>query len=358
VSQTFTPQTFTSSTSAGTGLIAQYRGVICDLDGVVYRGAAAVPGAVQTLNRITDDGIEVVFATNNASRPPGDIGAHLRELGLEPRRWSVVTSSQAAAAYLAERLSTGATVFAVGGPGVAEALSEVGLVPVGINDLDGTRVEAIVQGLGVDVTWRELAEIGYRVQDGATWVATNLDIMLPTARGPAPGNGALVAAVRTATSEMPHVVGKPGAALFELARTRLGTEPAETLACGDRLDTDIAGANAAGVESLFVLSGASRLQDLVSAPPVARPTYVAADLAGLLEPAIRLDSAPDHLVELTPDGVPRILGGADPARLLQSIVAVAWSAVDGGRTVSGDAGPWLRLEERLGLPQSGSRPGR
>jgi len=229
----------------------------------------------------------------------------------------------------------------------------VGLVPVRWSELDGTsgsqdKVAAVVQGLGVDVTWGELAEVGYLVQGGVAWVATNLDPMLPTARGPAPGNGALVAAVQAATTARPHVVGKPGAALFDLARGRLGTDQAETLVCGDRTDTDIEGANAAGLDSLLVLSGASSLQDLVFAAPTARPTYVAFDLTGLLEPGLRLSAAPHDLVELTPEGVLRLPGDGDYGRLLPSVVSTAWAALDAGRAVSDDIDMWRRLEERLG----------
>lgn len=330
-------------------LIARYRGVICDLDGVVYWGTAAVPGAVDTLNHVVADGRAVAFATNNASRSPIAVAKHLRELGVGGRGWSVITSSQAAAAYLAERLDPGAPVLAVGGPGVAVALAEAGLAPVRVSELADTQVEAMVQGLGVDVTWRELAEVGYLAQRGVTWVATNLDLFLPTARGPAPGNGALVAAVRTTTTRTPHVTGKPGAALFELARTRLGTHHARTLVCGDRLDTDIAGANAAGVDSLFVLSGAHRLQDLAFAAKAARPTYVASDLTGLLEPGLRLDAVPDDLVELTCEGTVHVRADGDSRSLLQSVVATTWAALDDGRLVREDAEIWRDLEQQLGL---------
>jgi glycerol-1-phosphatase len=303
-----------------------------------------VPGAVETLNLLTADDIPVVFATNNASRSPEAVGDHLRDLGVGRDGWAVVTSSQAAAAYLAQRLPNRTAVLAVGGPGVAQALTEVGLAPVRVPELAGTSVEAVVQGLGIDVTWRELAEVGYLVEGDATWVVTNLDRMLPTARGPAPGNGALVAAVQTATTARPHVVGKPGAALFDLARARLGTDHAETLVIGDRLDTDIEGANAAGLDSVFVLSGASRLKDLTFAVPATRPTYVAPDLTGLLAPEVRLDAAPDDLVELDHDGVLHIRGDGDRGQLLQSVVATAWAALDAGHRVSDDDGMWRRLE--------------
>lgn len=333
-------------------VITRYRGLICDLDGVVYRGATAVPHAVETLNRVTAHGVPVVFATNNASRSPRSVGDHLRGLGIAQQGWSVVTSSQAAAAHLAERLAQGAPVCAVGGPGVAEALTEAGLTPVRVADLGDTPVEAVVQGLGTDVTWSELAAVGYLVEAGTIWVATNVDLTLPTPYGQAPGNGALVALVQTATSASPHVVGKPQAALFDLARSRLGTAQPETLVCGDRLDTDIKGANSAGLDSLFVLSGASRLRDLAFAERSSRPTYVAADLSGLLAPGLPLHTtSPDHLVELGPDAVPRVPSAGDNGTRLQSVVTMAWAARDEGRAVSDHAGLWATIERQLGLVQ-------
>src|SRR5690242_21047431 len=126
-------RTLPSKPAVKSELIAQYLGVICDLDGVVYRGATPIPGSVQTLNHLTTQDIAIVFATNNASRPPDAVGNHLRELGLGPQGWEVVTSSQAAAAYLADRLPARTPVFAVGGPGVAHALTQAGLLPVGIS---------------------------------------------------------------------------------------------------------------------------------------------------------------------------------------------------------------------------------
>lgn len=335
--------------AANEPLIARYRGLICDLDGVVYRGAAPVPGAVKTLNRLTEDGMPVVFATNNASRPPSAVGDHLVELGIRQDGWSVVTSSEAAAAFLAERLATRTPVLAVGGPGVAQALAAAGLTPVRCAELGDRSVEAVVQGLGTDVTWHELAEVGYLAQSGVTWVATNLDASLPTSRGPAPGNGTLVAAVRATTTAEPHVVGKPGAALFDLARHRLGTAHASTIVCGDRLDTDIAGANAAGLDSILVLSGATGLRDLACAPPGTRPTYIAADLTGLLEPGLPLHAAPDDRVVLTSDGRVHVEAGADPGRLLQSVVTTAWAGRDADRLVCDQAGSWRGLELKLGL---------
>ena len=331
-------------------VLAKYRGVICDLDGVVYRGAHAVPGAVPSLNAMIAGRVPVVFATNNASRSPAAARTHLRELGLSDEGWSVVTSSQAAAAYLAERLRPGAPVFAVGGPGVPEALTEAGLTPLRVTDLaDGQSVEAVVQGAGQDVTWRDLAEVAHLVQAGAIWVATNLDATVPTARGLAPGNGAFVGAVRTTTPAAPHVTGKPGTALFDLARSRLGSERSETIMVGDRLDTDIAGAGAAGVDSMFVLGGASTLRDLAFAEDDARPTYFAFDLSGLLQPGLCQRPGPDDAVELSSDGVLSVRRPVARHRLLQAIVSAAWHARDHELPLVADIALWAALERRLGV---------
>ncbi|GAB3197571.1 HAD-IIA family hydrolase [Nocardioides hungaricus] len=339
---------FQTDRSTGS-LVAEYDGVICDLDGVVYRGDAAVPGAVATLRDVLASGVGVVFATNNASRSPEEVSRHLREIGVEDPGWSVVTSSQSAAAYLAKRLPPGASVLAVGGPGVSEALAEAGLGPVRVPDVADTTVVAIVQGLGMEVTWRELAAVGNLVRRGVPWVATNRDLTFPTADGPAPGNGALVAAVRTATTVDPHVTGKPGPALFDLARARLDTRHDATLVCGDRLDTDIAGANAAHLDSLFVLSGASRLQELAFAPDCQRPTYVARDLTGLLKSPLRLRQTPGDLVEISPDGFVHVREGDSGRDLLQAVVTTAWAALDDGHTISSNAAMWRGLERQLGV---------
>jgi len=332
-------------------VLSRYRGVICDLDGVVYRGSRSIPGAVPTLNSVVASGVQVVFATNNAARPPESVGGHLRELGLGQQGWSVVTSSQAAAAYLAARLEARTPVLAVGGPGVAQALSEAGLTPMQVAELTGTTpVRAVVQGAGQEVTWRDLAEVGYLAQGGAMWVATNLDATVPTSRGKAPGNGAFVGAVQTTTPVVPHVTGKPATALFDLARERLGTGQADTIVVGDRLDTDIVGARAAGLDSLLVLGGACSLRDLAFADEGSRPTYVAFDLTGLLRPAPVATPGPDDLVDVSPDGTVTVTQYVERDRLLQAVVAASWHAHQEGRALSAEASMWDILERQLGVP--------
>ncbi|HEX2893296.1 MAG TPA: HAD-IIA family hydrolase [Marmoricola sp.] len=331
-------------------ILARYRGVICDLDGVVYRGSQPVPNAMPTLNTAATGGVPVVFATNNASRPPREVGEHLRQLGLGAAGWSVVTSAQAAAVYLRRRLRPGAEVLAVGGPGVALALHEAGLTPAHASD--GTKSsspEAVVQGAGPDVTWRDLAEAAYLVEAGAIWVATNLDATVPTARGRAPGNGALVGAVRSATSGVPHVTGKPSAELFDLARARLGTEKWDTIVVGDRLDTDIVGANAAGLDSMLVLGGASTLRDLAFADAEARPTYVACDLSGLAWPGLgTLTPGAESGIDagVSAMGEPFVGRGSGPD-LIRTVVLAAWQARQEARELSDDQATWDSVETSL-----------
>jgi len=263
-------------------LIEGFDGIVCDLDGVVYRGHEAVPHAVASLLSALSAGLRVVYATNNASRTPAEVAAHLASLGLPGPASRVVTSAQAGAHLVAQRCGPGSLVLAVGGPGVRLALEEAGLTPVAVQ---ATRpappVVAVLQGYGAQVGWTDLAEVAYAVQAGSLWVATNVDSTLPTERGLAPGNGALVGAVRSAVSVDPVVVGKPYTPLYNLSAETLGTSIDRTLVIGDRLDTDILGADTAGMASLFVLGGVHRWVDVAGAEPAARPRYVATDLRSL-----------------------------------------------------------------------------
>ncbi len=263
--------------SATGSVLRGYAGVVCDLDGVVYRGHAPVPYAVDALERLS---VPIQYATNNASRPPRRVAEHLAELGLRCQTEDVATSAQAGAWMLADRLPRGARVLAVGGPGVSAALEEAGLTPV--LPTAGESVDAVLQGYGPDVSASHLGEVAYAVQDGAVWLATNTDGTLPTDRGVAPGNGSLVAAVERACGRGPDAVaGKPQPPLYLLCAQRLAVEPSRVLAIGDRLDTDIEGAVAAGMDSLLVLTGVDDLAAVLRADPARRPTYVSPDLRAL-----------------------------------------------------------------------------
>ncbi|MGO0578153.1 HAD-IIA family hydrolase [Ornithinimicrobium panacihumi] len=271
------------------------RGLLCDLDGVVYRGDEACPGAVEGLSAAREAGVRVLFMTNNASRTPQDVAEHLTALGLPTGADDVLTASQVAAAVLADRFASGdetlpegSTILAVGGSGVAIALAEAGLGQVGPGEVrqsheDGEplTVGMVVQGYGPSVDALALSEAAYAIREGAGWLATNDDRTIPTARGLGVGNGSLLAAVASATGASPEVVGKPHAPAYEHAVRRLGLPVEECLMIGDRLDTDIAGAARAGIRSALVLTGVSQEADVEQVPEELRPDHIAATIPDL-----------------------------------------------------------------------------
>ncbi|HEX5596082.1 MAG TPA: HAD-IIA family hydrolase [Micromonosporaceae bacterium] len=266
-------------------LVDAYDLVILDLDGVVYLIDTPIPGAVSAINRLHDEGKQLAYATNNASRRSAEVADLLTGMGVPARPEEVLTSAAAAAELLAEKLLPGAPVLVVGAPALWAEVEAAGLLPVSRATEEPV---AVVQGYGPLVGWSELAEACLAVRSGALWVATNTDRTLPSPRGPLPGNGALVAALRAALDRDPDiVVGKPAPGLFTTAAHRAGS--GRPLVVGDRLDTDIEGAVRAGMDSLLVLTGVNGAADLLAAPPARRPTYVASDLQGLFEVGAVLD---------------------------------------------------------------------
>ncbi len=254
-------------------IVDGYDCLLLDLDGTVYRGARPVPGAVRVLAQVP---LRTLYLTNNASRRPPEVAAQLRAMGFVAGAGDVVTSAHTAAALLAARLEPEAPVLVVGTDALADEIADAGLQPVRSFE-DGP--VAVVSGHSADTGWSGLAEAALTLQAGAFWVATNVDVSFPTERGLVPGNGAMVAALRAATGLSPVVAGKPGKAMFDDALSRGPCGSA--LVVGDRLDTDIAGANAAGLPSLAVLSGVTAALDVVCAPPANRPHYLAEDVTGL-----------------------------------------------------------------------------
>lgn len=323
-------------------LLSRHDGLLLDLDGVVYVGPRAVARAVPALNAAAEQ-VPVAYVTNNASRPPAEVAGHLRELGLGATDDRVVTSAQVAAAMVVRELGRGATVLPIGGPGVRLALEAAGLVPVP-SAQDGP--QAVVQGYGPQVGWADLAEAAYAIRAGAWWVATNRDLTIPTSRGIAPGNGALVAAVQTAVGVDPVVAGKPEPVAFAEAAARLGS--IRPLVVGDRIDTDIEGAVAAGMDSLLVLTGVHGIADLVGLPARSRPRFVAVDLDGLHRPALEVvvdgRTARCGTEEATlADGRVEVARGDDPLAAGWAGLALLWQAADAGAAAAAGS----RLSEVL-----------
>jgi len=261
-------------------LVDAYDMVGFDLDGVVYRGPDAVPGAPEVIAELRRKGIRVGFVTNNAQRGPSVVADHLTSLGIECTPDDVVTSAQATARIMAEALPAGAEVFVLGSEALAEEISLVGLTPTTGRT---SSTAAICVGYNPPLRWEDLNQGCFAVQAGAVWYACNDDLNRPTESGIAIGMGGILKAMSEALPGLtPIMGGKPARPLLDETLRRLGgTKP---LFVGDRLDTDIEGAYNAGWDSLFVLTGSHTLADLEKAPPHQRPTYVGQDLRALLNP--------------------------------------------------------------------------
>jgi 4-nitrophenyl phosphatase len=250
--------------------------VVCDLDGVVWRGEVPVPGAADAVARLVAAGRRVAFVTNNSNATVGEYVAKLGRAGIDADAGAVVTSAQAAGALLATRLSPGERVLACAGPGVVEALEEHGLVAVASGP-----ARAVVVGWHREFDFAGLAAAADAVRAGAWFVATNTDATYPVPGGLEPGNGALVAAVATAGGRAPDVAGKPHPPTVALVRARVGDRG---VVVGDRPSTDGALATALGWPFALVLSGVAGDPggEPVPDPP---PWLVAEDLAAAV-PAI------------------------------------------------------------------------
>ncbi|MDV6245996.1 HAD-IIA family hydrolase [Rhodococcus opacus] len=316
-----------------TALRDGYDALLLDLDGTLYQGPQEIPGAREALAAGEQS---CYYVTNNASRRPGEVAEHLTELGFDADESTVVTSSQTAARLLAENVAPGSPVLIVGTEALADEIRHVGLSPVrSFEDAPA----AVVQGHSPATDWAILAEATLAIRAGAVWVAANLDTTLPTERGLVLGNGSMVAALRTATSREPLVAGKPAAPLMEDAMRR--SKCVRPLVVGDRLDTDIEGANNVGLDSLLVLTGVSTAVDVLRADPEQRPTYLASELDALNRPAEESLIGEDNRWSVEFDGSDLVIeptsesaAPVDSAALLRAVTAGAWKFPDFSRITS------------------------
>jgi glycerol 3-phosphatase-2 len=310
--------------------------LLADLDGVVYKGPAAIPFAVDSINTASRS-MRVAYITNNASRTPASVAEHLTGLGLAVGAEDVVTSPQAAVRLLADLVPAGATVLVIGGEGLTSEVVRAGFVPT---DSADDAPAAVIQGFHPTVGWTQLAEAAFALHTGIPWVATNTDWTIPVARGIAPGNGTLVSAVHTAVGRLPVVAGKPETPIFREAITRFGGTKA--LFLGDRLDTDILGANRAGLDSVLVLTGIDRAKQVVAADASSRPTFILDDLRQLHEPypvAVRstrgegrVTTVGDSSVMVEGSAVTVLSAGSRRIDLLRAGATAIW---DSGRAIYG-----------------------
>ncbi|CAN5385329.1 HAD hydrolase-like protein [soil metagenome] len=329
---------FTKKASESTTIAAPLDGVdvlLADLDGVVYKGKGAIDHAIGALSRAAGAGVRVGYITNNASRTDQQVADHLSSFGLSVGAADIVTSPQAAVRLLVDLVAAGSTILVVGGVGLTTEVERAGFtVTRRADDLPS----AVIQGFSPDVSWKDLAEASFALHRGIPWVATNTDWTIPVEGGIAPGNGTLVSAVHTAVGTLPVVGGKPEKAIFDAAVARFGAR--NPLFVGDRLDTDIVGANRAGMRSVQVLTGVDGPKQLIAADKDSRPTFILDDLRGLFEPypEVRVSgdlgsaSAGTAVVRFRENRVELVKPGDSDINRLRAACALIWAS---GRPIYG-----------------------
>jgi 4-nitrophenyl phosphatase len=250
------------------------RHLLIDMDGVLWRGEAPLPGLSDFFAFLQREGIDYTLATNNASRTPDQYADKMAGFGVHVPETSILTSSLVVAAYLADVAPAGVPVYAIGEEGLIEALEDKGFV---VTDQDA---EYVVVGWDRGLTYQKLTTAVLLIHSGAVFVGTNPDVTYPTERGPAAGNGAILAAIEAATEVEPVVTGKPEPRMYQEALRRMGATPETTAMIGDRIDTDIAGAARAGLTTVLTLSGITTEEDLETS--AIKPDLVCDHLADLL----------------------------------------------------------------------------
>lgn len=248
-------------------LAERYVGVLLDLDGVCYRGSDPIPGAADAVAHLRAAGLGIRFVTNNATRTPEAAVGHLGSVGIDASVDEIMSSPQATAALL----EPGTRCLVIGMDGLRAALAQRGCV---LSD-DPATVDAVVVGMDTELTWAKLCAATIALDRGARFIGTNGDVSFPSSEGLWPGNGAVLAALSTATGRDPEVVGKPHAPLLQRAAASL--PDGGVVMVGDRIDTDIVGAQALGWDTMLVLSGISTAAeaDAMQLPP----TWLADSLA-------------------------------------------------------------------------------
>jgi 4-nitrophenyl phosphatase len=251
--------------------LSAIRGAIFDMDGVIWRGPDILPDVPEFFYFLRDHHIPYVLATNNSSKNVQEYVTRLSSLGIPVDSSNIVTSSLVTVEELSHSYPPGTPVYVIGSPSLIQLLVDAGYV------IDFVGAKAVIVGLDVTLTYEKLLIGGRLILAGAEFVGTNGDLTLPTADGIAPGNGSVLAALQAMTGRKPRLMGKPEPAMFRVALKQLGTTAAQTLMIGDRLDTDIEGAQKAGLPAALVLTGVSQRDDV----GVIQPDAIFTDLVEL-----------------------------------------------------------------------------
>ena len=249
------------------------KGLILDMDGVIWRGSDTIGDLHQIFRRLTERGLKITLATNNATRTVRQYVERLNNYGVEIIPCQIINSAIVAAEYLSEMYPKGGPVYVVGETGLTEPLGKLGFYQ------SDEQVLAVIVGMDRHLTFDKLRKATLLIRGGASFIATNSDRTFPAPEGLIPGAGAILAALETACYQSPKVVGKPSAAMYQMALKRLSLEPSDILVVGDRPETDIAGAQAIGCHTALVLSGVASLKEAHAWQPA--PDLIIADLESI-----------------------------------------------------------------------------
>ena len=255
------------------------RGLILDMDGVLWKDDDPIGDLPEIFHRIQARGLQVVLATNNATKTVDEYLSKLRSFGVTLEPWQIVTSSEATAHVLAKRFPQLGPVFVVGENGIVSALRQKGFMPITDPD-DETCPIAVVSSFDRRVTFQKLRRATLHIRAGVAFYGTNGDRTFPTPAGLIPGAGSILAALEAATDVKPTVIGKPSAFMLAISTERMRLANDEILVVGDRLETDVAGGQSVGAHTALVLSGVSTLEQANVWTP--KPDLIVGSLSDLL----------------------------------------------------------------------------
>lgn len=310
-------------------LIEQHDALLLDLDGTVWEGGRAIDGAVDFINSC---GLPSVYVTNNASRAPEAVAEKLRGIGLKVETADVLTSAQAAVTLAGAHVPQGAKILVIGADSFRDLVRAAGYTVVASAD---DKPDAVLQGFDPSVDWAQLTEGALAIRQGAKYVASNLDSSLPTERGLAVGNGSLVAAIESATGVSPVSAGKPEPEMFVQAAKLVGAK--RPLAVGDRLNTDIAGGNAAAMNTFHVLTGVSHEMELIEASKEYRPNFIGDSLSDMTRSAYELAPGAQGGFTARVDGLDVLVDNGDSnatsVQALRTVLEVVWSMAKAPRYI-------------------------
>ncbi|MDP2904449.1 MAG: HAD-IIA family hydrolase [Methylovulum sp.] len=261
------------------------RALIIDMDGVLWHGDQPIPGLTDFFQTLRDQQRSFILATNNASLTPEQYVIKLAKMGVTVTQNEILTSGIATALYLSEHEDPATTrVFVIGEDGAKQPLIERGFTLTDLYEVNGSKTpskgaDIVVCGKDQTLTWDKLATATLNIRAGAKFIGTNADTTLPTEHGITHGNGAILAALQVATGVTPTIIGKPEPIIYQQAMALLDTDTSETIAIGDRLETDILGAVRTGIRSIMVLTGVSTEDDLKLSDY--QPTWVMPDIRAI-----------------------------------------------------------------------------